>query len=405
MPRNRCSDQRLLELGRGEPNWLERLRTRIHLTRCAGCRRRQAELELLEHALRQGTPDVRLSRPQVDAARQRFLARVAVEAPARVTRGRAGVRAAAALAASLSCFLVAGIGIWKHERSEVAAVSAPTLRAPRTVPPAQVEELAEPAVSAPRALAEEIATDAPRAPSATLEDAEVTLLWIVHQQGLCTQGSLEVTAATPGGLTVRGVVNSSAERERLEALLRAGADDIPATFDVRTAGDVVPNAAPVPVPPIALAAGKAAAGEVWIHAYLKGRGLHGEERAREAVRIANEAVRLAGTMSMEHWALRRLEERIEEFSGARLRAESRERLAEMRAAHVEALERTLAAEQALLEPVLGPPAAGAPPAKQVGQLAELIQDTFAGSTEAVESPREQISAWLAGSLAAVRQLR
>jgi hypothetical protein len=243
----------------------------------------------------------------------------------------------------------------------------------------------------------------PASPAISAADAEVRVLWIVHAQGLCTQGNVDVKMETPDQLTVRGVMDSTADREKLVALLEAGAEGYRLVFDLRTP-EQVPAIAPTTI--ATPAPGAPPAGEAMLQSYLRSRNLSADERTREFIRISNEAVRLAGALSAESWALRRADERSAALAASVQREESRRHLAALRAAHLAGLEQALAATQELLDPLIG--AASAAPARldRIGPLAALIQDTFAGtlnSQTSLDQVKANLQTWLAESLAAARQ--
>jgi hypothetical protein len=395
----RCSDERLLRLSHGEPGWLERLAIRFHLTRCAVCRQRQAQLESLANRLRPAVPEILLTPARIEQARQRFYARAAAVLPEPARHRRPGLRAAAAMAASLSCMLAAGLGIWHYQRS--APPAPPT---PRATTPVQTP--AAPPMQLPPAIPHQVAVvrppavmEIPRRPPAPSADTEVALLRVLHDQGLCRQGSVELVRGPDSVLTVRGVVNSAADGESLRALLEKAAEGQPLAVELRYPDEVAPAAPAAAIPPVKTAAQPV--GSDLLREYLKDQNLEPRERLRESNRIANEAVRLAGTMAMEAWALRRLEDAVRSLASAASSPASTASLREMRAAHLAALGQALAAEQDLLLPIVGEGTAGSSDLAAVTRLSDLVQDTFAAAADGKQSTAEARAA-LREALAAAR---
>jgi hypothetical protein len=210
----------------------------------------------------------------------------------------------------------------------------------------------------------------------------LNILWVVHEQGLCRSGSVDVEAGPAGAFTVRGVVDSAEQLQSLQALLK---EEIrgPFAIEVHTADNLMANAASAPDPELRrpLSAARPAPGEALILGWLKARNVSGEQAIRESNRISTQAVSLANEAWIESWALRRLVERFGQEDRQALRLTSQARLAEMTQLHLHALERALTQEREVLLPILGPEAA-APSASysrfaDTARLCRMIQDAFA----------------------------
>jgi hypothetical protein len=222
-------------------------------------------------------------------------------------------------------------------------------------------------------------------------ETELNLLWVIHEQGLCRSGSVDVAAGPGGAFTVRGVVDTTEQLQALQALLN---EEVRGLFalDVHTADDVVANAASVPGLELQrpLSAARPAPGEALILAWLKTRNIAGQQAIRESNRIATQAVSLANEAWMESWALRRLVERFGPEDRQALRLTSQARLAEMTQLHLNALEKAVAQERELLLPILGGDDAASSATDSrladTARLCRMIQDAFAsgGTADAAD---------------------
>jgi len=393
--RHHCTDQELLALVHGNPTWVSRVRGEFHVNFCARCRRRLAAMEAAANSWKEialGPFD--LPKERVEAARQKFLARVGPEhrvpvSPAWPTGLRVPV-----VSAALACGALAGIGVWTaRENSPVAKAveSQPVLRLP-----AVTRETAA-AMPAVRVLSPPSIGISSGAIPAMVEDSreiEVNLLWALHEGRLCRTGSVEVV-----GSTLRGVVETS---EQLAALKTLVEQEVRGSVrvEVRTADEAAAQlpaagAASLPTSGRATSTDGMPSGQKMLLGWLKGRGLPDAEVTAETIRISNQAVRLANEAWVESWSLQRLAERFgpEERRGMKLA--SRARLYEMLKSHFDALEKILAQERALLLPIA---AAGdvAPSSSglfaEVARLSSVLQDAFAGSSaEAIDAVRLRAS--------------
>jgi len=330
---------------------------------------------------------------RIDAARRRVFDHMvsptwnAFQHPRRLPLLRLTVAAVA-----LTCAVLGGIGVWRSRENAAPATSpgpapAATAETSRPLPdPPQAVATAAPVLSPPELLPPPPPTD-----KLAPEETAVDLLWILHQHGLCRSGSIDVSIAS-GDVEVRGAVETATELADLRSLLAEARGDF--RFSVLASNDVVG-------PPVPTDQGKPEAssfhsppGDAIIRSYLNRQNVPLERRTSEALRISNQAVRLANDAWIESWAVRRLLDRF--GSGRRLSELSEIRLARMALSHLDAMNQALDEEYRTVAPMPGiepgpSPAGATAELTDVARVTDLIQDTFAGTGPDQPSPDERIA--------------
>jgi hypothetical protein len=364
------SDDELLDLKHGPPSAWLRVRLRAHLMGCSRCRVRRAGLEALHQRwLNRQSEDLDISPLRIAEARERFLSRV-THAPSRLGFARL------ALAAASACIAVAaGVGVWKEVRKPPPSSLAkpkPALAKPKvTVAPA--------IRSTPtRIIPSKTHVEPPAAPPPTTASTEVAILWILHEKKICQRGSVELTRTPSGGLLLHGVLESAEEKTELESQATVASNGEPLRLDLHVPGDAAPAASAETAPTI-ITFRQAPPGQEMIRAFVT-------TSDPEINRISNAVVQLAGSLSAQSWALRRLDARFSPQDLAALPPLSRDRFNQMRADHLILLTTQLHELQTLLAPVIGTETAlpgqsvASEGLQDVSNFAALLEDYFAGST-------------------------
>jgi hypothetical protein len=364
------SDDELLDLEHGHPSAWLRVRLRAHLIGCSRCRVRKAALEALhERWLNRQSEDLDISPLRVEEARERFLSRV-TRTPPRLRFVRP------ALAAASVCIAVAaGVGVWKEVRKPPPS--------PARLHPAHAKPKVSvaPAIrSTPkRVLPSKLALETPAAPPAPPTAAtEVAILSILHEKKICQRGSVELTRTPSGGLLLHGVLESAEEKAELESQATLAAYAEPLRLDLHVPGEAAPVASAEAAPTV-ITSRQTPPGQEMIRAFVTASD-------PEINRISNAVVQLAGSLSAQSWALRRLDARFSPQDLAALPPLSRDRFNQMRDDHLALLNSQLHELKALLAPIIGTEIA--PPGltvasdglQDVSDFAALLEDYFAGTT-------------------------
>ena len=334
-----------------------------------------------------------LTPERIDAARSRVFDRMAPPAwnafqhPRRLPVLRLTVAAAA-----LSCAVLGGIGVWRSREN----FALPTPPPPHRLAPAEsASPLPQPpqavATAAPVLSPPEVIPPPPPPDKLDPEETAVDLLWILHQHGLCRSGSIDVAIAS-GAVDVRGAVETATELADLRSMLTEARGDF--RFSVRAAADVASPAALTTQGRPETSSSHSPPGDAIIGSYLNRQNVPTERRTSEALRISNQAVRLANDAWIESWAVRRLLDRFR--ADSRLSELSETRLARMALSHLDAMNQALDEEYTTLAPVLGVETTPSSPGAtaeltDVARLSDLIQDTFAGVGPDQPSPDERIA--------------
>lgn len=403
------SDDELLTLEHATESPLAKLRAHAHLKACRQCRARQGALESLARNWLDRR-DRELSSFPVDAeeARRRFLLRVSESkhssSPVRPLR-------LTLITAAMCAAVAAGVGVWTKVRTP-AVVPLPIVpahtatKAPAAPVPKNIESPRHPARKLPRRIA------APASKPPVLE-TEIAILWILHREGICARGSVEVSRASSGGLLVRGVLESPEERNNLESQLHEAAAGAPLELDLQVAGEAIPTpAAPaVSQPATTVVASKhLLPGEELVRAYLVTQGTPASRLETEVNRITNQSMRISGDLWAQSWALRRLEEQFSSEDLAALPPFSRGQLNRMAADHLAILTGKLEEIRSVLGGAIGIAGAGDSSAglQEVSKLAASVEDCFAGSADrgmSVSECRSKLRDLLAASSAAIQHCR
>jgi hypothetical protein len=363
------SDDKLLDLEHGHPSAWLRVRLCAHLMGCSRCRVRKAGLEALHQRwLNRQSEDLDISPIRVAEARERFLSRV-THTPPRLRFARL------ALAAASVCIAVtAGVGVWK----EVRKPPPPSLAKPHPAL-AKPKVTVAPAIRATPTRTKPPQTHAlPPAPPPPTASTEVAILWILHEKKICQRGSVELTRTPSGGLLLHGVLESAEEKTELESRATLASYGEPLRLDLHVPGDASPSASAEAAPTV-INSRQAPPGQEMIRAFVT-------TSDPEINRISNAVVQLAGSLSAQSWALRRLDARFSAQDLAALPPLSRDRFNQMRADHLALLTTQLHELQALLAPVIGTETARSGQSvaseglQDVSNFAALLEDYFAGST-------------------------
>jgi hypothetical protein len=246
-------------------------------------------------------------------------------------------------------------------------------------------------------------------------DTEIAILSIVHREGICLRGSVEVLRDPEGKLLVRGVLESLEERSALESQIRTIIPGVPVSLDLHVVGEIISTTVPesVAVDKV-VAPNRLPPGQELVRAYLVTEAIPAGRLDAEVNRIANESVRLSSALWAEAWALRRLERQFSASDLAALRPVSRGDFHQMAANHLSALTTKLEEIRSLLGGAVAgsrpPPreAASSHGLQEVSQFASSIQDCFANVAEpalGVSSCRSKLHDLLDQSSAALALLR
>lgn len=393
MFRSHVSDDELLDWRHGAASQWKSLRVRFHLRQCGVCRSREMELDRLPHRWLEELHDI-TAVPQVnaEAARERFLFRVS-EAGRAPLSGVSPVRPMRLSVGAIVavCAVAAGVGVWTKIQSggTRSAIPVPVLLKPMAKAMPERATNAKPEATIERPLIRTLT--AAKEPAPSIDDSEIAIYWILHQQRICLRGSVEISRTASNDLSVRGVLESPEERDELESQIRQATRGVPIEVSLAVAGDASQPATVLPAHGHDEAATSAPTtrrppfGEELIRSHLRNQGTPQERLDAEVNRILNAVVRLSGNLWAESWALRRLDDR---FPPAQLRAlqlRSRNLFDRMSQDHISALARQFADLQSMLQPMIADVSdldGDRPESSQIediSRFASLVEEDFAGS--------------------------
>lgn len=235
--------------------------------------------------------------------------------------------------------------------ADAAPLPAATITAPTPVP-------APTLARAVAALAPTVTPAAFAPTSAALQEAEIAALFALHQMQADRGEQIEVGREAERQIVVRGLVETDARKEQLQAAL-AGLPLVVVRLQsveeaVRQAPQQPLPSAPAPVIANEIPADKAgkSAFEKRLAQYFTAQGATPKNTERKITELGD-AVLLASSAALsDAWAVRRLAERFSVAREQELDAAARQRLTEMLRAHLTRLRQRTTDLRGRLEPIL-----------------------------------------------------
>jgi hypothetical protein len=240
MSRIHFNDEELLSVAHGELPFARHLLRKIHLFSCSRCRSRAAELTNLARCWQYARDaGIEISPDRVQAARQDFFSRVQQHSspslPLLPPRWKVG--ALGFIAASLCCVLAAGVLQTWHPVSPKAPepIAAASATRKRAAPP--FVQLERRPIAKARPLTRPL-TVVPQPALIDPKNAQIAMLWALHELSICIRGSVEVARTASGGLVARGVIDSPEQEAILTSKFRSVCRTLPLALELRTPSEI-----------------------------------------------------------------------------------------------------------------------------------------------------------------------